>query len=92
MNKSYIELNTGGTASKRIYSKVFKRANKVAASLDPQRNYRIKDLFGKKVWKRLSLADRCDAEKCMVDFTVNQEVMFDYIGTSRSNFALFKPA
>lgn len=92
MKNKIIELSNGCMVSKHMHSKILERANKVATSLDPYIHYKTKDLIGKKKWKRLSLAERCDAEGCMVDMAIQQEVMLDYIGNTRKNFALFKAA
>lgn len=92
MNNSYIELCNGGLASKEIHDKVLNKVHKVTASLDPEKIYRLKDLYGEKSWEKLSVDERCVAENCMRHFAISQEVSMDYIGTSRSNFALYQLA
>ena len=92
MKNSYIELCNGGLASAGIHNEVLRKVHKVTASLDPEMLYRLEDLLGKKAWAKLSAAERCVAENCMLHFALSQEVSMDYIGTGISNFALFKLA
>ena len=91
MKNSYIQLCNGGLATKRLHDQVLHAVEKVASRLDCEKLYKLKDLLGKKEWKKLSITERCVAENCLVEFALNQNVLLGYVGSNCSDFALFKP-
>lgn len=92
MKNTYIYLCNGSQSSKKFHDKLLNRIHKITASLDPKKRYKSKDLYGKKSWKMLSVAERSLVESCMCNFAINQLAMLDFVGTSSNNFALFKLA
>ena len=86
---AYIELCEGGLVLKGIQAKVEKRVRKVVAGLDPRAQYTLGELYGKKRWSKLSAAERCLAENCMLDFARLHNVM-DVASTGLHQTALYK--
>jgi hypothetical protein len=86
---SYIELCNGGLTLKGIQAKVEQRVRTVAAGLDPRAQYTLGQLYGKKKWAKLSTAERCLAENCMLDFARLHNVM-DVAYTNLDKAALYK--
>jgi hypothetical protein len=89
MKNSYVELCNGGLTLKGIQDKVEKRVRKVAAGLDPRAQYTLGQLYGKKRWSKLSAAERCLAENCMLNFAQLHNVM-DVASTGFDQTSLYK--
>lgn len=89
MKSSYIELFNGGLVLKSIQDKLEKMIRKVAPTLDPNAQYTLKQLFGKQEWARLSAAERCIAENCMLDFAQLHNEM-DVVATGLHQAPLYK--
>lgn len=92
MTKSYQKLLADNVALNALRDKVLNRVHQVTSSLNAQKIYKLKDLYGKKRWEKLSAAERYIAEGCLCDFVHTKNVMLKYVGTSCNNHALFKPA
>ena len=86
---AYIELCNGGLTLKGIQDKVEQRIRKVAAGLDSSAQYTLGQLYGKKRWAKLSAAERCLAENCMLDFARLHNVM-DVASTGLHQTSLYK--